>query len=235
MVVLGLRCFAWAFSSRSERAPLFSWGSWASHCGGSSCCRAQAVERGVSSCGVVPRHVESSQTRDWTHVPCTGRRAPNLWTTREVHFLHLFVLLRPSKEWMIPSQPGESGFSLLSSSDSNTCLFWKHTQTHPEIMLYWLSGHLFAQSSWCLTWTITKAEWEAWLEWRSKTMLEPVFEDVITLGHLVPAEWPRPLKYWTWFIWSEKRKQATGSCFLVSVKRNSLCGFRTVAVRLRVV
>ena len=31
----------------------------------------------LSSCGtwaVIPRHEESSQTRDQTHVPCTGRR-----------------------------------------------------------------------------------------------------------------------------------------------------------------
>ena len=39
MVVLGLCYFAWAFSSHSERGLLFSWGSWASYCGGSSCCR----------------------------------------------------------------------------------------------------------------------------------------------------------------------------------------------------
>ena len=29
-------------------------------------------------------HVESSQTRDRTHAPCTGRQIPNHWTTREV-------------------------------------------------------------------------------------------------------------------------------------------------------
>ena len=27
-------------------------GAWASHCGGFSCCRAQALERRLSSCGV---------------------------------------------------------------------------------------------------------------------------------------------------------------------------------------
>ena len=31
-----------------------------------------------------PRHVESFQTRDQTHVPCVGRQIPNRWTTREV-------------------------------------------------------------------------------------------------------------------------------------------------------
>ena len=31
----------------------------------------------------VLQHVESSQTRDQTHVPCIGRQIPNHWTTRE--------------------------------------------------------------------------------------------------------------------------------------------------------
>ena len=100
-------------------------------------------------------------------------------------------------------------------AEFSVCQFKCSSLPERPSQTHWLSGHLFAQSSWCLTWTITKAEWEAWLEWRSKTMLEPVFEDVITLGHLVPAEWPRPLKYWTWFIWSEKRKQATSEIHCV--------------------
>ena len=35
---------------------------------------------------VVPRHVGSSRTRDWTHVPCIGRRILNHCTTREALF-----------------------------------------------------------------------------------------------------------------------------------------------------
>ena len=35
---------------------------------------------------VAPRHEKSSQIRDQTHVPCTGRWIPNHWTTREVLF-----------------------------------------------------------------------------------------------------------------------------------------------------
>ena len=31
-----------------------------------------------------PWYVESSQSRDWTHVPCTGRWILNHWTSREV-------------------------------------------------------------------------------------------------------------------------------------------------------
>ena len=47
--------------------------AWASHCGGFSCCRAQA-QRLWHMGLVAPRHVGSSQTRDGTHVPCTGSR-----------------------------------------------------------------------------------------------------------------------------------------------------------------
>ena len=86
MVVLGLRCYAWAFSSCSEQ--------------GYSPCRAQASPRSGFSCwgaralgaqaqqlrrmGLAAlRHVGSSQTRDWTHVPCISRQILNHWTTRE--------------------------------------------------------------------------------------------------------------------------------------------------------
>ena len=66
----------------------------ASHCSGFSCA-AQALGTralivgvvGLSSCGtwalVAPSHVEPSQTRDWTCVPCLGRRIL-LCPTREV-------------------------------------------------------------------------------------------------------------------------------------------------------
>ena len=33
---------------------------------------------------VAPWHVASSQSRDWTHVPCISRRILNHWTSREV-------------------------------------------------------------------------------------------------------------------------------------------------------
>ena len=59
MAVLGLRCCAWAFSSCGAQGLLFHCGVQASHCGGFSCCGAQAlgvrasvvVARGLSSCG----------------------------------------------------------------------------------------------------------------------------------------------------------------------------------------
>ena len=39
-----------------------------------------------------PRHVESSQNRDGTHVHCTGRQVLNHWTAREVRNLFKFCL-----------------------------------------------------------------------------------------------------------------------------------------------
>ena len=50
-------------------------------------------ERGVWGAGasvvvvwalVAPQQMESSQTRDQTRIPCTGRRTLNPWATREV-------------------------------------------------------------------------------------------------------------------------------------------------------
>ena len=38
-----------------------------------------------------PRHMDSSQARDQTHVPCIGRWIPNHWTPREVLFLLLIT------------------------------------------------------------------------------------------------------------------------------------------------
>ena len=40
LVVLGLQCCAWAFSSCSELGLLSNCSMWSPHCGGFSCCRA---------------------------------------------------------------------------------------------------------------------------------------------------------------------------------------------------
>ena len=68
LATLGLCCCAKAFSSS---------GAWTSHCRGCSCRGVQALgTRAQSSWHVgfiAPRHLESSQTRDRTHVPCIGR------------------------------------------------------------------------------------------------------------------------------------------------------------------
>ena len=45
------------------------------------------------TCSVVPRQVESSQTRDQSHVPCIGRWILNHRTTREVQIFIWFIWL----------------------------------------------------------------------------------------------------------------------------------------------
>ena len=51
LVMLGLCCCTWAFSSCSEQRLLSSFCAWASHCNGFSCCRNCALERaGFRSC-----------------------------------------------------------------------------------------------------------------------------------------------------------------------------------------
>jgi len=89
LAALGLHCSTRAFSSCSEQGLLSSCGVRASHCGGFSCCRAQALGHiCFSSCSkgsVALLHVGSSQTRDWTRAPCIGKWTLNHWTTRDVY------------------------------------------------------------------------------------------------------------------------------------------------------
>ena len=79
LTALGLCCCVQALSSC---------GPWASHCGGFSRCGAQALGlEGFRSCGLVaPVHVDPSQTRDWTCVPCIVRRILDHWATRSPHW-----------------------------------------------------------------------------------------------------------------------------------------------------
>ena len=87
--ILGSTESAAAFrpSSCTEQGPLSSCGVRASHCIGCSCGVQALGHTGFSTCGcmgpVVPQHVESSWIRDQTHVPWTGRRILNHWTSRE--------------------------------------------------------------------------------------------------------------------------------------------------------
>ena len=58
-------------------------GAWTSHC------ESFRVVGTLWHSGLVaPWHMESSQRRDRTHVPCIGRQIPNHGTTREVLILH---------------------------------------------------------------------------------------------------------------------------------------------------
>ena len=59
----------------------------ASGCGGFSCCGAWTPGAGSAT----PRPVGSSQTRDWTHVPCVGSWILNHWATREVSLCEIVM------------------------------------------------------------------------------------------------------------------------------------------------
>ena len=68
LAALGLQCYAQAFSGCSELRLLCSCGVWASHCGGFSCCRAQALEPSLScstACGTF-----LDQGSNWCTVHC---------------------------------------------------------------------------------------------------------------------------------------------------------------------
>ena len=93
--MLGLRGCEQAFCSCGKRL-LWSFKARASHCVGFSYREAQArggqmsvaVVWGLSCCGLTSLvalwRVESSWTRDWTCIPCIGKRVLNCWTPREV-------------------------------------------------------------------------------------------------------------------------------------------------------
>ena len=81
LVALGLHCYEGVSLVAASRATLGCCAR-ASHCRGLSCCRAWAPEH--LGLFIARGHVESSQTRDQTHVPCIGRWILNHWTAREV-------------------------------------------------------------------------------------------------------------------------------------------------------
>ena len=83
--MLGLCCYPRAFSSGDES--LSSCTAQVSHCGPSLDAKQGLYNTGsiVGHTGLVdPWHVESSQIRGWTRVPCIDRWTFNHWTTREV-------------------------------------------------------------------------------------------------------------------------------------------------------
>ena len=70
--------------------------AWTSCRSGFSCCQAWALEQTQQLwCmgWMAPWHVVSSWTRDWTCVPCIGRRIFNQWTTREALKVHFSQML----------------------------------------------------------------------------------------------------------------------------------------------
>ena len=90
------------FSSCGEQRLLSNCSVWASHCSDFSC-GARALEHRLSSCGawalVTPCHVESFQTRNWTHVLCIGRQILYCQAIREVMLANLFQ--ESSGTWLV--------------------------------------------------------------------------------------------------------------------------------------
>ena len=105
LAALGLHCSMRAFSTCSQQGLLSSCSTRASHCGGFSCFGGRDLDMWASVVAalhastldsrvwaqqlwctalVAPRAVESSRTRDRTHVPCLGRQILIPCTTREV-------------------------------------------------------------------------------------------------------------------------------------------------------
>ena len=75
----------------------------------------------------------SSLTRDWTHVPCTGRWILSHWTTREVldvRFFINYISINLLKELVLPEQVA----SFLSLS-SLCCVLYLFTSLHSPAQL----------------------------------------------------------------------------------------------------
>ena len=97
-------------------------GARASHYRGFSCCGAQAPDAQAQQLWlmgpVAPRHVESSQTRARTRVPCIGRQILNHCTTREAPdytcFVFSFQQPRGFKQFFILVTYRRKAFAILS-------------------------------------------------------------------------------------------------------------------------
>ena len=78
---LGVHCCTQALPSCDERGLLYSCAAQAFLSSGFPCC----VARALGCEGLIASwHMPSSQTKDQTCVPCTGRQILNHWITREV-------------------------------------------------------------------------------------------------------------------------------------------------------
>ena len=89
MAASGLRCFVWAFSSCGMWELLSSCRAWGSHCGGSSCCEAQAL--GAQASMVVASRLSScsSWALELTGFSSCGMRDQQLWLTGSVAPQHV--------------------------------------------------------------------------------------------------------------------------------------------------
>ena len=119
LAALGLHCCTWAFPSCSERKLLFVVVHGLLIAVASLVAEQGSRHAGFSSCGtwaqhlwltglVAPQHVGSSRTRDWTHVPCIGRRILNHWATREVPQNTTFLVVKIKETYFLAVLEGRS-------------------------------------------------------------------------------------------------------------------------------
>ena len=96
-------------------------------------------------------NLSSVQGQEKTDVPAQAGRQEEKKSSLPL----LFVLFRPSTDWMMPAHTGKDNafFSVYYFK----CLSLPETpsQTHPELMTNQTSGHLIIQSSWHIKLTIT--------------------------------------------------------------------------------
>lgn len=71
----------------------------------------------------------------------------------------LFVLFKPSVDWIMPPYIGEGIFFTQSTGFQHKSLPETPSQTPPEMMFDQLSGHLLVQSTWCKKFTITSTKY----------------------------------------------------------------------------
>ena len=116
----------------------------ASHYHGFSCCRAQAPDAQAQQLRLTgpaaPRHVGSSQTRAWTHVPCIGRQTLNHCATREAPMYiisNLYNYLSQLARSMLQIIAGWPEAQILP-----TVQFYHHCQghnlEHPWKSMHWI-------------------------------------------------------------------------------------------------
>ena len=94
---------------------------------------------------IPPRHVESSQTRDWTQGPCISRWIFNHCTTKGVPIIYLFYSIHSSGCEVI-THCGFDCISLMPNDiDIFLCaywplvyLFWRNVHSDPVFILNWV-------------------------------------------------------------------------------------------------
>ena len=98
LVVLGLHCYTQSFSSCSKQGLLFL------GCTSFSCCKAQALEHGLRSCGMwaeLPHNMWNLPGPEIEPISCTSRRIVNHRTTRGAsdHLLTAAMLVMDRETW----------------------------------------------------------------------------------------------------------------------------------------